>query len=33
MEVMWCVWEPDVLDGPAYIPLERPDKLMVEVGF
>ena len=33
MEVMWCVWEPDVLDGPAYIPLERPNKLMVEVGF
>lgn len=33
MDVMWCVWDPRALDGPTYIPLERPDKLMVEAGF
>ena len=33
MEVMWCVWDPLNPDMPTYIPLERPDKRMVEAGF
>lgn len=33
MDVMWCVWGVNSLERPTYMPLERPDKLMVEVGF
>lgn len=33
MDVMWCVWDLRVLDGPRYVPLERPNKIVVEVGF
>lgn len=33
MDVMWCVWDNIAPFGPTYIPLERPDKLMVEAGF
>lgn len=31
MEVMWCVWDRSMPDGTTYIPLERPNRLMVEV--
>lgn len=33
MDVMWCVWDKSSFDKATYIPLDRPEKDRVEVGF
>lgn len=33
MDVMWCVWDQRAPVGTTYIPLERPNKIIVEAGF